>query len=89
VWTGVSGDRETYTTTTTRGYGRAIVSASEEGGAPWRHVAGGPWLLISRKTDEHVREGNHDTNRLIFVTVLMLARATSLSSFLASPGGER
>lgn len=43
------------------------MSASEEGGAPWRHVAGGPWLPILRTADEHVREGSHDTNRLISV----------------------
>lgn len=72
------------------------MSASEEGGAPWRHVAGGPWLPIRGTANERVREGSHDTNRLISVRdrshALRLARALelpSLSSFLASPGGER
>lgn len=81
--------------TTTGGYGRAIVSASEEGGAPWRHVAGGPWLPIrGKRPDERVRERGATillpgTNRLVSVTAHQHARAClpSLFSFLASAGG--
>lgn len=50
------------------------------------------------EADEQIREGSHDTNRLISVTVHQRAYArararvrltSSLSPFLASPGGER
>lgn len=80
----VSGDRGTCTTTTTGGYGRAIVSASEEGGAPWRHVAGGPWLPTrGTRADERVREREATilpgTNRLLSVTAHQHARVPSFS----------